>query len=117
MYFLDRVLCFSLVLVSTYTSHVAGTTSVHHWAWLVGWDGISLTFCPNWPQTVILPMFTSRIARITGISYHACILIFKLTTKLQNTVLLWYKASHKDLWKITENPELNPYIYGQLIFN
>jgi hypothetical protein len=29
------------------------------------WDGFSLTFCPDWPQTVILQICTFQVAGIT----------------------------------------------------
>jgi hypothetical protein len=31
---------------------------------LIGWDGVSLIFCPGWPWTVILPISISRAAGI-----------------------------------------------------
>lgn len=33
------------------------------------------------------------------------------------TVCYCHKDEHRDDWKRIENPEINPYIYGQLIFN
>jgi hypothetical protein len=36
----------------------------------VGWDGISQTFCLGWPQTMILLISVSQIARITAKSHQ-----------------------------------------------
>jgi hypothetical protein len=33
-------------------------------------DGISRTFCPSWPWTVILQFSTSQVNRIIGVNYH-----------------------------------------------
>jgi hypothetical protein len=35
----------------------------------VGWDGVSQTICPGWPQTLILLTSASQIARIIGMSH------------------------------------------------
>jgi hypothetical protein len=32
---------------------------------------VLLTFCPSWPQTIILPISTSGAAGILGMSHHA----------------------------------------------
>jgi hypothetical protein len=34
----------------------------------VGWNGVSTTFCPDWPWTTTLPISASQVARITGMS-------------------------------------------------
>jgi hypothetical protein len=45
-------------------------TGVHHHTQLIGWDGVSLTFCPSWPQTsAIFRSSASRVAGITGVSH------------------------------------------------
>jgi hypothetical protein len=49
--------------------------SVHYhiqlFYWLSwGW-GVSLTFCPGWPQTVILLISSYWVVRITSMSHHS----------------------------------------------
>jgi hypothetical protein len=36
----------------------------------ISWDGVSWTVCLGWPQTVILLIYTSQIARIIALSQH-----------------------------------------------
>jgi hypothetical protein len=50
----------------TYVSFSAKVTSVHHHAWLVDWDQVSLTFSQDWPSNTILPIFTTQVAGISG---------------------------------------------------
>jgi hypothetical protein len=35
---------------------------------IIGWDGVSWTFCWGWPGTTILPISASQVARITSVS-------------------------------------------------
>jgi hypothetical protein len=39
--------------------------------WAFYWDGVSCTFCPDWPQTAILPISASWVVRISGLSHLA----------------------------------------------
>jgi hypothetical protein len=54
----------------TSASCLARTTAVHHCTQLVCWDGVSLTFCLGRTQTAIVPISTSQVAGITGMSHH-----------------------------------------------
>jgi hypothetical protein len=49
--------------------------------------GISLTFCPNWPQTAILPISASQVAGITIMSHYAqlseCFLILLMPRSME----------------------------------
>jgi hypothetical protein len=62
---------------STCAFCVAGIRDWHHTR-LTGWDGVSLTFCQSWPQTVIFPISTSWVPGITGVHNHAwpCIFLY-----------------------------------------
>jgi hypothetical protein len=74
-YLSDRVSCFrpgrpGLWSTLPVASHIPGTTGVYHQARLIGWDGVSLTFCWGWPQTAILLISASRVSEISGMSHH-----------------------------------------------
>jgi hypothetical protein len=48
----------------------------HDHAQIIGWDGISRTFCLGWPQTMILLISTCQVATITGMNHRAQLWIF-----------------------------------------
>jgi hypothetical protein len=50
----------------TYASYVAGMTGMCHHPWLIGRDRVLITFCLDWPQTMMPLISTSHIAGITG---------------------------------------------------
>jgi hypothetical protein len=57
---------------SIYTSHAAESIVVYcHTQIFIGRDGVLLTFCQDWSQTLIPLISTSRVARITGVSHPA----------------------------------------------
>jgi hypothetical protein len=73
---------------------IAGMTPLS----VVGWDGgISWTFCPSWPWTVIFPISTSQVARIMAFSHH---------TQLQNYEFLWRTPICRHNWLFSLCPAL-----------
>jgi hypothetical protein len=52
-------------------SQVAWATDVYHRTQFIGWDGVSLAFCPGWPLTVVLLVSVSWVAGITDMNHHA----------------------------------------------
>jgi hypothetical protein len=59
-------------------SCVAEMSDAHHCNSVIGWDGVSGSFCPGWPQTVILLLPISQLARITSVSYPTLPELFKV---------------------------------------
>jgi hypothetical protein len=77
---------------------------VHHYAQhFFHWDGFNKLFCSGWPLTVILPISTSWVARITGVS---CLcLAKKIILKNMFHVLNWLQRR----WTIdTESLDCSP---------
>jgi hypothetical protein len=60
----------TVILVPT-ASSIAGITGVYHHTGLVGWDRVSLTFCPGWPWISTPPISASRVARIIDVKHCA----------------------------------------------
>jgi hypothetical protein len=56
----------------TYAFHVAGMAGGHPHAQIICWDGVSLTFCPDWLQVSILyypPNLCVPGSWVTGVSH------------------------------------------------
>jgi hypothetical protein len=73
-------------------SCMTGMTDINHCARLIYWDNILLTFCLDWPQTVILLLSASQVAGITGVSHCAC-LILCLFWHLKKDILCYFDST------------------------
>jgi hypothetical protein len=51
-------------------SHTAWITGTPQHACLISYNGVSLTFCTVWPWILILLIFTSKVAEITGVHHY-----------------------------------------------
>jgi hypothetical protein len=64
VYFFGETGDFAQVLY--YLTHTSGPFCSGYFG-----DGVLQTICSGWPQTVILPILASQVARITGMTHHA----------------------------------------------
>jgi hypothetical protein len=74
---------------STYAYGTASVTGAYHHAWLVGWDGVLITFPLGWPRASILLISASRVAEIIAVSYHARPVWFVYCLSLRVQSHLW----------------------------
>jgi hypothetical protein len=51
-------------------SYVAGSTGMHHQAWLIDWDGGLYNSPQGWLWIVILLISASQVAGITDMCHH-----------------------------------------------
>jgi hypothetical protein len=69
-----RILHFCQAHFRLWSSHISGTTGVPHHTQLLIEMGVSLTFCPGWPQTTISLITSSWVAGITGRNHQTQLL-------------------------------------------
>jgi hypothetical protein len=68
-----------------------------HHAWLVFWDGVSLTFCPDWSRMMILPMSASQ-AELSLKAIRMWIVL--MCPRVTNFMLLWGPWGLSSCWMI-----------------
>ena len=78
-------------------------------------EQITVRFVWNYKRPWIAKVMLKKKTKAGGITIPNFSLYYKAV--IIKMVWDWHKNRHKDLWNRTENPELDPQMYGQLIFN
>jgi hypothetical protein len=80
------------LILPVLASHVARMTGMYHCVQLLVEMGVSWTFCLGWPQTMILLISTSQVARIIGMSHQhpAGHFIFLMKKSFESTIFKWF---------------------------
>jgi hypothetical protein len=116
LYFLGRVLWFCLgqasdpMILLTSTSYVPGITVVWHHTRLLGWGGVWLSFCLDWPWISVL-LSASLVAGITSRSHQVHHVYVFLETKPRALLML-----NKHLTTKLTPPSLEYFFLGRVVF-
>jgi hypothetical protein len=95
-------------MLAKQTFHCLSLTSSLFWSGYFG-DGVSQTVCWGWPWSVILPIWTSQVARITGVSHWCPTFIQLLNMTLFCTIssFLCHRQFCSFLWRWCYPPNLH----------